>query len=116
MTLGLAARRSSEPMLKQRPKRMAHTVKGVAGNLGAKLVQAVAGELGRAIKEGTPPPGRWLQPPSFQSVKKMSRAAFAMRRPGVWIVVITGGPLYGWRGLSLSAVGTLPRNAENEKS
>jgi PAS domain S-box-containing protein len=37
-------------------ERMTHTVKGVAASLGAKAAQAVAGELERAIKEGTPPP------------------------------------------------------------
>jgi two-component system sensor histidine kinase/response regulator len=31
-------------------ERMAHTVKGVAGNLGAKLLQAAAGELEKAIR------------------------------------------------------------------
>jgi two-component system, sensor histidine kinase and response regulator len=33
-------------------KRIAHTVKGVAGNLGAGRVQAIAGELEKAIAEG----------------------------------------------------------------
>jgi signal transduction histidine kinase/DNA-binding response OmpR family regulator len=35
--------------------RIAHTVRGVAGNLGAGEVQAAAGDLERAIGEGTPP-------------------------------------------------------------
>ncbi|HKA18910.1 MAG TPA: response regulator [Blastocatellia bacterium] len=35
-------------------ERMAHTVKGVAGNLGAKAVQAAAGDLERAVHEGAP--------------------------------------------------------------
>jgi two-component system sensor histidine kinase/response regulator len=35
-------------------ERMAHTVKGVAGNLGAKAVQSAAADLERAVKEGAP--------------------------------------------------------------
>jgi len=35
-------------------ERMAHTVKGVAGNLGAGAVQTAAAELERAVKEGSP--------------------------------------------------------------
>ena len=35
-------------------ERMAHTVKGVAGNLGAKAVQSAAAELEHAVKNGTP--------------------------------------------------------------
>lgn len=35
-------------------ERMAHSIKGVAGNLGAKMVQAAASDLERAIKDGTP--------------------------------------------------------------
>jgi len=35
-------------------ERMAHTVKGVAGSLGAGAVQAAADDLERAVKEGTP--------------------------------------------------------------
>src|SRR5262249_6799326 len=35
-------------------ERMAHTVKGVAGSLGAKEVQSVAGDLERAVREGLP--------------------------------------------------------------
>lgn len=38
-------------------KRLAHTVKGVAGNLGAGLVQAAAGALEKAIHEGEEPEG-----------------------------------------------------------
>jgi len=38
-------------------ERVAHTVKGVAGNLGATEVQAAAGDVERAIREGTPPAG-----------------------------------------------------------
>ena len=34
--------------------RMAHTVKGVAGNLGAKAVQSAAADLERALNEGSP--------------------------------------------------------------
>jgi two-component system sensor histidine kinase/response regulator len=34
-------------------ERIAHTVKGVAGNLGAKQVQAAASDLERAIREGS---------------------------------------------------------------
>jgi HPt (histidine-containing phosphotransfer) domain-containing protein len=34
--------------------RMAHTVKGVAGNLGAKAVQSAAADLERAVNEGLP--------------------------------------------------------------
>jgi two-component system sensor histidine kinase/response regulator len=33
---------------------MAHTVKGVAGNLGAGAVQSAAADLERALNEGTP--------------------------------------------------------------
>jgi CheY-like chemotaxis protein len=35
-------------------ERMAHTVKGVAGNLGAKAVQSAAADLERGVKEGGP--------------------------------------------------------------
>src|SRR5262249_57592905 len=35
-------------------ERMAHTVKGVAGNLGAKAVQSAAADLERAVHEGSP--------------------------------------------------------------
>jgi two-component system sensor histidine kinase/response regulator len=35
-------------------ERMAHTVKGVAGNLGAGAVQSAAGDLERAVHEGLP--------------------------------------------------------------
>jgi signal transduction histidine kinase/DNA-binding response OmpR family regulator/HPt (histidine-containing phosphotransfer) domain-containing protein/HAMP domain-containing protein len=36
-------------------ERMAHTVKGVGGNLGATEVQAAADAVERAVKDGTPP-------------------------------------------------------------
>ncbi len=36
-------------------ERSAHTVKGVAGNLGAKTIQAVAAELEKAIRDGANP-------------------------------------------------------------
>ena len=35
-------------------ERMAHTVKGVAGNLGAGAVQSAAADLERAVSEGSP--------------------------------------------------------------
>ena len=35
-------------------ERMAHTVKGVAGNLGAGALQSVAADLERAVREGAP--------------------------------------------------------------
>jgi signal transduction histidine kinase/CheY-like chemotaxis protein len=39
---------------KTAPERCAHTLKGTAGNIGAKGVQAAAGELEHACKEGKP--------------------------------------------------------------
>ena len=36
-------------------ERMAHTVKGVGGNLGANDVEAAAADVERAVREGTPP-------------------------------------------------------------
>jgi two-component system sensor histidine kinase/response regulator len=36
-------------------ERRAHTIKGVAGSLGARGVQVAADELERAVKKGTPP-------------------------------------------------------------
>jgi PAS domain S-box-containing protein len=38
-------------------ERMAHTVKGVAGNLGARAIQSAAGDLERALREGAPAEG-----------------------------------------------------------
>jgi len=37
-------------------ERSAHTVKGVAGNLGARSVQSAAGELEKALRDNTPKP------------------------------------------------------------
>jgi len=40
-------------------ERTAHTIKGVAGNLGARDVQAAADKLERALKDGTSPADAW---------------------------------------------------------
>ena len=45
-------RESIQKGAKQDAERFAHTVKGVAGNIGARGVQAVAGELEKAIRSG----------------------------------------------------------------
>jgi CheY-like chemotaxis protein len=46
-----AARKGTDPTA---PVREAHTLKGTAGNIGAKGVQAAAGELERECESGTP--------------------------------------------------------------
>ncbi len=46
-----AARLDSDPVA---PTRCAHTLKGTAGNIGAKALQAAAGELEHACQEGLP--------------------------------------------------------------
>ena len=37
---------------------------------------------------------RWLQLSKRQLLTFLPESQFAMRRPGVWVVVITSGPLY----------------------
>jgi two-component system sensor histidine kinase/response regulator len=58
----IASEQDAPPRIRERlstqdratAERMAHTVKGVAGNLGAKAVQSAAAELERAVNQGAP--------------------------------------------------------------
>ena len=43
-------------------ERLAHTLKGVAGNIGAKTVQAAAGDVGEADSDLGPRPPKWNRP------------------------------------------------------
>jgi HPt (histidine-containing phosphotransfer) domain-containing protein len=99
-----AAKNDPDPVA---PTRCAHTLKGTAGNIGAKALQAAAGELEHACLEGKPAD-------EIEALLQKALTELALVMPGLEKVGVTEGPPRAADGTATAASSKTPAIPEAE--